>query len=282
MSHRVRRTVTAALLPLALVTACSGDEPSAESSSGPPASSTPSETPPASSPTPAVTGEPVRRERFFRLFSDALERATTAHLTLSAGGASPSIGGEGDVDYTSEPPSVAMRLTKDQAGEGIAVRMVDGALFVQLPMLAGRWVRMDLSDPDSPLGPALGEAFDLRSVLDGFRAGLRRVVLVGEEQVDGQAQRHYRVTTDPGAVAERLGSPAPSPSAPSASSSGDLPDEVTYDVWFDGAGLLRRLGSDLGPGLGTVDLRLSHWGEDVDVEPPPADDVIGTSGSSGG
>jgi hypothetical protein len=273
---RVRRTAAAALVPLALatMTACGGDDSADSSSPSSPsvASGTASESPeasPSTSPTPTA-GQSVDPDRFLAMFERALEQEKTAHLKMSMKGARVSMEAEGDVDYSDEPPAIAMTLNGDQLGDGTEVRMVDGVMYLKTPMFGDKFLRMDLSDPNNPLGERFSRMFDLRSVLDNFRSGLRSVTLVGEEDVEGEPMRHYRVTMDP---SEAVGE-----ADPSGSATEDVPETVTYDVWFDGDGLFRRMEADLGPDDGALTVVLSDWGADVTIEPPPSGEVTGLPG----
>jgi hypothetical protein len=57
----------------------------------------------------------------------------------------------------------------------------------------------------------------------------------------------------------------------------DLPfDEVTYSLWVDGDDLVRRVTSDLG-GYGTAEATIFGYGEPVEIEAPPADQVTDAS-----
>jgi hypothetical protein len=207
-----------------------------------------------------------------KMFTAAFAKATTAHLTMSVTGERQSMEAEGDVDYSSDPPDVAVTLGGDRFGEGTEVRLVDGVMYLKTPMFGEKFVRLDLSDPDNPLGEKFGDLFDLRTVLDGIRDGLRSVTLVGEEEVDGERLRHYRVEMDP--------SEAMSQADPSASAPAEAPENVTYDLWFDADGLLRRMQADLGSDDGTMTVVLSDWGEDVTIEAPPAREVTGAPGQA--
>ena len=269
---RVRRTAAAALVPLALatMTACGGDDSTDSGSPSSPsvASGTASESPSASSASPTPTaGESVDPDRFLAMFERALEQEKTAHLTMSMKSTRVSMEAEGDVDYSDEPPAVAMTLNGDQLGDGTEVRMVDGVMYLKTSIFGDKFVRMDLSDPNNPLGERFSGMFDLRSVLDNFRTGLRSVSLVGEEDVEGESMRHYQVTMDP------------SEAAPSGSATEDVPETVTYDLWFDGDGLFRRMEADLGPDDGALTVVLSDWGADVTIEPPPSGQVTGPPGA---
>ena len=275
--HRARRTAVAALVPLVLTaaTACGGDSNDADEPSSPSVasgtSSPSAEASASTSPTP-VAGKPVDPDTFVEMFRTSFEQATTAHLTMAMKGTGLSMEAEGDVDYSSEPPAVAMTLNGDQFGKGTDVRLVDGVMYLKTPMFGDKFVKMDLSDPANPLGERFGRAFDLRRVLDSFRSGLTSVTLVGEEQVDGESLRHYQVTMDPSAAA--------SAADPSASATAGMPESVTYDLWFDDDGFFRRMEADLGPEGGEVTAVLSDWGEDVSIEAPPAREVTGTPGGA--
>ena len=273
---RVRRTAAAALVPLALATmsACGGDEstdsgnPSSPSVASGTSSTTPEESPSPSQ--PPAAGEAVDPDRFVAMFEAAFEKATTAHLDMSLEGDGRSMEAEGDVDYSSDSPAVSMTLNGDQFGEGTEVRLVDGVMYLKTPMFGAKFVRMDLSDPNNPLGEQFGGMFDLRSVLNEFRSGLRSVTLVGEEDVEGERLRHYRVTMDPSAL-ETEG-PGGSGSATG--------EDVTYDLWFDGEGLFRRMQTGAGSEDGSMTVVLSDWGEDVTIEPPPSREVTRTPGGA--
>jgi hypothetical protein len=273
---RVRRTAAAALVPLALatMTACGGDSDDSSSPSSPSvASGTASASPEASdsaSPTPAA-GESVDPDRFLAMFETALEQETTAHLTMSMKGTRVSMEAEGDVDYSDDPPAIAMTLNGDQLGDGTEVRIVDGVMYLKTPMFGDKFVRMDLSDPNNPLGERFSAMFDLRSVLDNFRSGLRSVTLVGEEEVDGEPMRRYQVTMDP---SEAVGEADPSGSATEGA-----PETITYDLWFDGDGLFRRMEADRGSDEGALTVVLSDWGADVTIVPPPSGEVTGLPGT---
>ena len=280
----VRRTAAGALVTLALaaMTACGGDDSDAEPSSPSVASGTSTsdgasgdsseDASPDTSLAPEA-GKSVDPDEFLEVFATALEKATTAHTTMSMTGDRFSMEADGDVDYTSDPPDVSMKMESDEMGGQLEARMLDGVMYLQMPLLGEKWVQMDLSDPQNPLGDTFGDAFDLGKVVENFRTGLRSATLVGDEEVDGESLTHYRVTLDPSAVADEL-----APSEPSA----DVPETVDYDLWFDDDGLFRRMEADLGPDDGTMTMEFSDWGEDVTIEAPPASDVNEVPGAPQG
>jgi hypothetical protein len=52
----------------------------------------------------------------------------------------------------------------------------------------------------------------------------------------------------------------------------DLPKEFTYDIWLDGDGRMRKLISDMGK-QNSVEMQLTNWGESVEIDVPPADQI---------
>ena len=92
--------------------------------------------------------------------------------------------------------------------------------------------------------------------------GLQEATYVGSDDVDGESLDHYAVR-GPG-DARRDGLPSTEPT---------MAEDPDYRRLVR-RGRLRPAAapSTLGP-LGTVELTLSDWGEDVSIEAPPADQV---------
>jgi len=262
---------TATLLALA---GCEGDDPGGEKASDEPAS-TSSATSDTSQDatedagdgeTPAE-GQELAGAEFAGILTSALDKATTAHVTMDLGASVGS--GEGDADYTKTPPEMAMKLTMDALGGDVEVRLVDGTMYMKSPAFGDTWISIPLDDPDSPLG-ALGSQLDVKKQLETFAAAVTSATYNGAEDVDGESLDHYTATVDTEKMLQNL----PSEAAGQA----DLPDSMTQEWWFDGDGLIRQFSSDFG-GSTTV-MKLSDWGGDVDIEAPPSDEVTSMPGSS--
>ena len=244
------RVVAAALaLPLVLplvLTGCSGDDRE-----------------------PGEGGE-VSAERLTDLVETAAERATTARLTmqLTAGGQDIEVSGE--ADYTTDP--VSMRLDMSGLGSAGDLTMVlaGETAYIRLLARSEDYVAVDLDDPANPLGGALAGQLDPRAQAEVVAEGLERATYVGEEVVAGETFDHYTAVVDADAVLEQLDV--------GAAGVGALPEEITYDLWFDAEGSYRQLGVDLGASAGEVLIRFEDWGTDVDIEAPPPDRVSATGG----
>jgi hypothetical protein len=157
------------------------------------------------------------------------------------------------------------------------------AITEQLP--GGKsWVRIDLREAGKELGIDLEELMQvqqsdpsqslqyLRGASDDFKE-------VGEEEVRGVETTHYRGTIDLHKAVEQL----PEDSRESFERAIDLigTDDLPLDVWIDDDGMARRMKYEqplpsAGGEEGAMELTMEFFdfGVDVDVEPPPADEVI--------
>jgi hypothetical protein len=176
----------------------------------------------------------------------------------------------------------------DALQDGDVVYMRFPVLSSELP--AGKsWVRLDV-------GQALeGQGFDFselqgmtgndpRKMLDFLRAASDDIETVGTEELRGVRTTHYRATVtladyDKLVPAEKR--------EEFRSMLGEMIeqtglDEIPVDVWLDELGLVRRFDMSVTatqPGTAesldaTMTFELFDYGKKVDVEPPPADEVV--------
>jgi hypothetical protein len=265
-SLTARRTLAAAALAPLLVTglvACGDDDSGSEAKE--PAAAT------------AVLaglaqGDEVDPGDFVDTVSDGVEASTTAHMTMKMSlGSMGEMSGEGDLDYTADPPEIAMTMDLPMAGSTkTEMRFVDGVFYVSLgEMSGGKFWKLDPSDPDSPLADFgdMTDQMDPLGTLQKLEPAIDTVTYAGDEDVDGQSLDHYELTVDPGELAETMDLPAEAKS--------QLPDTITYDIWLDDEDRLSRMSMDL-PVAGmesSIDVTASDWGKDVSIEAPPADEV---------
>jgi hypothetical protein len=171
--------------------------------------------------------------------------------------------------------SMTMNLPPEQGGE-IEMVVIDETAYLRLPPDAGLptpWLKIqsDGSDPISaqmaPLIDQMTSSTNFEQYFETFEAASS--IEQGEADViDGVDVTEYVVTVDVSKMpAEALGGVAPE----------DVPfDEVTYSLWVDGDDLVRRINSDLA-GYGTTDVTIFGYGEPVEIEAPPADQVTDAS-----
>jgi len=290
-NRRLRRSVAAGAAALTLLAAagCGGDEDAtasdtSDSSSSASAGTSPSEDASTdaesadteSDDTEATAGEEISPDEFGDLVKKALDDATTANVSIdtSAGGGTGSVfSAEGQIDYESESPAAELTATIAQTGD-IEMVLADNEIYLKGAMFGGsdKWVKLSLDDPNSPLS-SFGDQLDPAASLQKLVDGVQSATYVGEEDVDGDQADHYTATVDSKTLLGDL--PA------EAQSSAGLPDTISYDVWFDDDGLLRKFSTDLG-GAGTSEATFSDWGTDVDIEAPPASEVTEMPGFGGG
>ena len=255
-----RRLALGSLLPLlALTAACGGGDDATDASSS------------ESSESSSGSDQPYDAKTVIPAMEHALGDETSARIQMElTGQAELSI--DGHMAMTDEFEDGEMELTLDVQGQSLEMRQVDGLIYVSGPPAtpAGKWLEVDPSDPKDPVAQqfaGLAKTGDLNSTFDGFRDGLTDVKFVGEEDIDGETTDHYVFTVDAAAAAKAQGQPM----------TPGMPEELSYDVWLTQDDLMRRVTFELGPVAATVDA--TEWGEPVEVEAPPASDIVTQPGA---
>ncbi|GAA1149955.1 LppX_LprAFG lipoprotein [Nocardioides aquiterrae] len=222
-------------------------------------------------------GDQVPPAEFVKTVTDGVEASTTAHMTMHiSAGSTGSVTAAGDVDYTSTPPSMAMKMTLpgaagDKSTGEMDIRMVDGTIYLSMgPLTQGKFWKIDPSDPKGPLA-AMGldkmmDQMDPAKALETMQDGISKVTYVGEE--DGLD--HYELTVDMKKMMASMGGNLPE------GAQAQLPDSVSYDLWLDDQNRFTKMSMDQLPMGGTdasMEMTVSDWGKDVDIAAPPADQV---------
>jgi hypothetical protein len=230
------------------------------------ASDTPTPTTSASTTDGATpSGKEIDPTAFARRMTDAFSEMSTAHVSMQIDAQGAVISASGDVDYSGDAPEMALAMSSPSFGSGkVEMRLVDGAMYMSLPKGAGdpgMFYKIDLDDPDNPLGASLGDlsSFDPRKTFDMFSTGVQKVVELGDEDVEGDATTHYQVTTGTAEIKKSL----------SKELRHGFPATLTFDIWLAEGDKLRKMTADL-PGTGAITLETTNWGEPVDIKAPPA------------
>jgi len=273
----VRRSLVALVLPLAAagLTACNDDssDGSSSSSSGSSASS-PAEAASSDAGSPAASaGDSVEPAAFVDRLEEGIKKSTTAHVSMSLDtGAMGTMTGKGDLDYsTSSKPGVAMTLSSDALGGDMDVRLVDQVMYMSIPkMTHDKFVKVDLDDPSNPLGAAGLSGLDPLSSLQALEKGTKSVTYVGQEEVDGRQLDHYELSVDTADLLDSMGQ--------KSSSGAGLPATIDYQLWLDDQQRVAKLSMDMGE-QGSLEMSVTDWGTEVDIEAPPADQVMEMPGT---
>ncbi|MBA3430890.1 MAG: hypothetical protein H0U16_05355 [Actinobacteria bacterium] len=170
--------------------------------------------------------------------------------------------------------------------DSLVVYMKYPAITSSLPD-AKPWISIDLRALDNTEGGDLGALYQLSGndptqYLTFLRGVSDDIETIGEEDVRGVPTTHYRATVDLDAAADAV----PDEEAGTIRTSieqlkeqlGD--DSLPVEVWIDDDGLPRRTRQDItleGPPQvqQRVTMELYDFGTQVDVEPPPSDEVTG-------
>lgn len=267
-SARQAAVSAAALLALGMLAGC-GSSDAGTASDAPTPATTPTDAAPTAeeSSAPAPGGEPIEAQEFIDVYSAALQKASTATLSMVVDGPLSSTI-DGAIDFTSEPPKVKMTITSDQAPDPQEILIIGGNIYFQGP--DGTYLKTSVAD--SPLaGSASSSGLDPRALVGQLGDTIVSATAFGDEDVEGEVFTHYGAVLDAKALVAASGTTE----APQAA----LPDELALDSYFDSAGLLRRITIDTGAAAGTVDVRYDNWGEPVSIKAPPESQVQQLPGS---
>ena len=265
---RTRLAAVALTLPLGLaaLTACeddsyaAGDAPaSTGSTSGADAGGAGAEVPDVSE------GEELSAEEFGALMVAAFEKATTADLVMSMTAGGQDIEVTGQADYSSDPVSMRMEMTGMGGTGDMEIIVVDNAMYMKLAVMSDKFLKLDLDDPDNPVGGSFTGQLDPRAQAEVIEQGLQTATYVGQAEVDGETLDHYTAVVDSQAMLEQLEG--------AGDVAGQLPETVTYELWLTEDGLYRQMEIDMGAVAGEMLMRFEDWGTDVDIEAPPASQV---------
>jgi LppX_LprAFG lipoprotein len=259
-SMTLRRSLVALAAPLLLsgLAACGSDETAEPASSG-------------SSSESQETGA-VDKAEFADDLKAGLEASTTAQMTMHMDMGGQALHADGQIDYTTAPPQLAMNMESPAAaGQTIELRLVDQVLYMNMgQMTSNKFVSYDLSDAAN-LPPGMEQltgTMDPLAAFESFEDGVQSVVFKGDEEVDGEQLGHYEMTLDASKVKQFQELPTQA----------ELPEEITYDVWLDGENRIRKMVMDMAMGAGQVsmEIELSEWDEPVDIAAPADSEIIKT------
>ena len=273
-SLTLRTAVASAVVPLALgsLAACGNDDSTQAADPGA-GSSSPS-TPTSSSTDSGHRAKDVDPAAFVNRLKTTARSLTTArfHMTMDIGG--QTVYAKGALDMTGDHP--AMQFSMDLTGMGTPtdMRIVDDVMYIQDPTSgSGKYIKMDLNDPNSPLGD-MGDVFDSYNPNDMVSKmspdAFRKVTDLGTQTLGGRQVEHYRVIVDTSAATQML------KNLPSTAS---MPKTVTYDMWLDGDNRVAKF-TTLLKKVSRMTATYSDYGADVHITAPPPSQVTELPGSS--
>jgi hypothetical protein len=197
-----------------------------------------------------------------------------------------SVDASGAAEYGTDIDEVDMTMTMSTplddldpgAGSGeLEMLLVDGQIYISSPELGlpvdEPWVTVD-PEGDDPISQAFGAMSDQMADSGALQrrlaeqAELIAVEELGSDTADGVAVTKYRITLSADDLVEFMEIPGME-----GMSAEDAPfDEAEYTLWVDSDWLVRKIEAGL-DGVKFMDMQLFDFGEPVDVEAPPADQV---------
>lgn len=255
----LRRTAAAATVTLALtgLAACGGDDTSA-SDGGSTSSSAPDEEGGAE----PTAGEQIDASEMADVFEAAFDGATTATVAQSISGQDGAgFESTGVIDFSTTPLSMAVEIEVPGAPAPIRTIIVDGFIYQNLS--GDTFTKMAIDDPANAAGD-LSEQLDIGAQFETFEKAITAATYVGEE--DGL--QRYSLVVDADTLLDEQGMD------PGSLPPGSVPEEFTYDLWFDEDGRFRKMESDLGELGGDLVATYDNWGEPVEITAPDPSQIV--------
>jgi hypothetical protein len=126
-------------------------------------------------------------------------------------------------------------------------------------------------------------ASDPRDFLGMLEAVGGEIETVGAEELRGAETTHYRATIDPAEYAKTASPEELSKLGPLADTLQAGAEVVPVDIWLDADGLVRKVAVEVSAedqgqvGSASMSFELWDYGEDVQIDLPPADEIVDES-----
>lgn len=196
-----------------------------------------------------------------RLKSPGQEKLSAFELSmdLAGGGEEMTMTGKAAIG---DAPELDLQMTVAGMGD-LRLILVDSAVYMAIPGLTsqGEFFEVPASELEGLGMEDITDTIDFESTWDGWDAGAQTAQFVGREDIDGEQMDHFAIVVDATAAADAMGQ----------SMSEGMPTEITYDVWVDEEDLMRQVSFDAGGA--TASITVDNWGQDVDIQAPPADKI---------
>ena len=253
----------------------SSDSTSASDSSDDSAESTDESTDDSGDDATQSAPEELSADDFYSSVMDAMREAETFSFTTTTSGQAGAAAGtatemSGQARFGDDGIEMQASSTGAQAMEII---LLDQVMYMKAPEMGtgDKYLEIDLSDPSSLFG-MLGKATDPEVIFQAMEKP-KSLELVGQEDVDGVATNHYRITIDPAKYLEAMDFPA--------SMAEFVPDEMVTEMWVDGDNLPRKFAQTVEtpnpsggePVSSTTEGTYTDFGTEVDIQAPAKDEI---------
>ncbi|MEV7397482.1 LppX_LprAFG lipoprotein [Aeromicrobium sp. NPDC092404] len=210
----------------------------------------------------------LTQANFSQVLAQSQAKAKSAHVTMTIGVGGQEIEAEGDVAVGETAADSALSMTMDMGGTQLDMRLVDEIMYMNMgAMTEDKYLKIDLNDKSNPFAKQYGQIMDQMDPakqMDQFKDAVTSFEKKGEPQkIDGVDAQPYVVKVDTTKIKAFKDLPAASRS--------QVPETIVYTMYVGSDDLLRRMEFELAGSKSTMNY--SKWGEPVDVEAPPADEI---------
>lgn len=209
-------------------------------------------------------------ETFVDTIAKAQLQAKTSHIEMEIDANGQNIKAVGDVQTAETADDAKMSMTMTMPGMGeIEMRMLGGVFYMKMGAMTGdKFFKLDLQDPDNPLGETFGdmsEQMDPSKSIEALKGAITSLEKDGEPvKIDGVMAQPYKVVVDGSKV---KGSLNPLEGSTGADSIG----EMSFVFWIGSDNLPRKMTSDIQGA--TVQTTFTKWGKAIDVKAPDAGQI---------
>jgi hypothetical protein len=225
----------------------------------------------------APSGMPTDAAGLGQLMQSAVEKITSAHITLDINAAGQALTGSGDEQLTGGK-LVALDITENLPGGAGAIRiiLVDGKTYAKLPASmnsSGKPYLLVTKDSTNPviqqLAGSLDSALSSASLgsVSAFILAAKSVTPKGTESIDGVSTTHYSVVVD----ISKLPSSLPGKDALVSSGLATIP----LELYIDSEGRPIQVTEDFevqGQSVSTK-VTVTDYNKPVSIEAPPANQI---------
>lgn len=208
-----------------------------------------------------ATGDPVDTDEFLARLAAVEPTTYTAEMTITSPGAT--ITADAVADPTSDPHALQMDMSIPGVGNKVGLITIGNDTYTRIPGLtpSGKWIKADAEAVGADV-----PAPDPNANVENFSDGVTEVAFLGDDDLDGVATEHYRLTVDSAEIAD-----------PDEVSTTEVPESFVYDVWLDADDHTVKFATDLGEN-GTVEAVLSDFGDPVSIKAPAKGDLVNLPG----
>ena len=235
--------------------------------------------PDASSSDDLSEGDEVDKDEFTQNLKDAMSEAESAHMTMAMKGGSAAMTLDGDVDYTTDPPTMAAVMSA--AGQGkIEFRLVDGFAYMNMGELTqNKFLKADIDDKNSGgwvTSPGCVSRWTrCRRSTPSPRVWRRSCTSARRRSAATTPRTTRRRSTHERSTTNSAGSPAEE-ARPTCQGY-----DLTYDLWLDDEDRMRQASIDMGKQLGSMEMTVSKWNEPVSIAAPKPKQITSLRGLTG-